>query len=76
MANGLDVCEVNMMIPFDPTELWSGSLVGSEPDTTIEMMAHIVLTSLCEGHLAATTVMPITLFLIRNQEKSHVEATP
>jgi hypothetical protein len=24
MAHGMDRCEVSMMIPFDPTELWSG----------------------------------------------------
>jgi hypothetical protein len=38
MANGLDVCELSVMIPFDSTEPWSGSIIDSEPDTAIEMM--------------------------------------
>jgi hypothetical protein len=50
-----------MTIPFDPTEPWSGSVIGSEPDTSVELMAHIALTSLCEDHLAATAALPITL---------------
>jgi hypothetical protein len=61
-------CKVSVMIPFDPTELWSGSIIGSEPDTSVEMMAHITLTSLCEDHLAATAALPITLLLIEDQE--------
>jgi hypothetical protein len=44
MAHGLDRCEVSVMIPFDPTEPWSGSIIGREPDTGVEMMAHIRLT--------------------------------
>jgi hypothetical protein len=48
MAHGLDVCEISMTIPFDPTEPWLVSVIGSEPDTAVEMMAHIALTSLCE----------------------------
>jgi hypothetical protein len=66
MAHSLDRCKVSMMIPFDPTEPWSGSIIGSEPDTGIEMMAHIALTSLCEDHLAATAALPIALLLIWN----------
>jgi hypothetical protein len=57
-----------MMIPFDPTEPWSRSVIGSEPDTGVELMAHIALTSLCEDHLAATIALPIALLLIWNQE--------
>jgi cell division protein FtsB len=52
-----------------PTEPWSGSVFGSKPNTGIELMAHIALTSLCEDRLAATTALPITLLPIRNQEK-------
>jgi hypothetical protein len=51
MAHGLDQCEVSVTIPFDPTEPWLGSVIGSEPNTDIELMAHITLTSLCEDHL-------------------------
>jgi hypothetical protein len=66
MANALDRCEVSVMIPFDPTEPWSGSVIGSEPDTGVEMMAHIALTSLCEDRLTATAALPIALVPIRN----------
>jgi hypothetical protein len=44
-----------------------GTIIGSELDDTVEQMAHVALTSLCESHLAATAEMPIALFLIRNQ---------
>jgi hypothetical protein len=49
------------MTPFDPTEPWSGSIIGSKPDTSVELMAHIALTSLCEDRLAATAALPIAL---------------
>jgi hypothetical protein len=48
VAHGMDQCKVSVTIPFDPTESWSGSIIGSEPDTGVELMAHIPLTSLCE----------------------------
>jgi hypothetical protein len=77
-AHGMDQCEVSVMIPFDPTEPWSGSIIGSEPDTGVELMAHIALTSLCEDHLAATAALPITLLPIQDQEnpvwQQHLEA--
>jgi hypothetical protein len=66
-AHGLDVCEVSVTIPFNPMAPWMGTVISSKPDTTIEQMAHVALTSLCERRLAATAVMPIMLFLIRNQ---------
>jgi hypothetical protein len=73
-----DRCKVNVMIPFDITEPWSGSVISSEPDTGIERMAHITLTSLCEDRLAVATSLPIVLLLIRNQEnpvwQQHLEA--
>jgi hypothetical protein len=56
------------MIPLDPAHPWSGSVIGNEPDTGVEMMAHITLTSLCEDRLTATAALPITLLLIWNQE--------
>jgi hypothetical protein len=62
----MDQCEVSMMISFDPTKSWLGSVIGSEPDTGVELMAHIALTSFCEDHLAATTALLITLLPIRN----------
>jgi hypothetical protein len=68
MAHGLERCEVSATIPFNPTEPWSGSIISSEPDTGIEMMAHIALTTLCEDHLTATAALPIALLPIQNQE--------
>jgi hypothetical protein len=56
------------MIPFDTVEPWLGSVIGSEPDTDIELMVHITLTSLCEDRLTATAALPIALLPIRNQE--------
>jgi hypothetical protein len=56
------------MIPFNRTELLSGSITGSEPDTGVEMMTHIALTSLCGDHLAAAAALPIALLPIQNQE--------
>jgi hypothetical protein len=66
------------MIPFDSTESWSGSVISSEPDTSVELMAHIALTFLCEDRLVITVALPITLLLIWNQEnpiwQQHLEA--
>jgi hypothetical protein len=39
-----------------------------ELDETVEQTAQVALTSLCESRLADTATMPITLFLIHNQE--------
>jgi hypothetical protein len=64
MAHG----KVSVMIPFDPTEPWSGSVIGSEPNTGVEMMVHITLSSLCEDRQVATIALPITLLPIQNQE--------
>jgi hypothetical protein len=57
-----------MTIPVYPTEPWSRSIISSDPDTGVEMMAHISLTSQCENRLAAIAALPIALLLIRNQE--------
>jgi hypothetical protein len=59
------VCEVRVEIPFDPTALWKGAVVGSEVDDTIEKMAHMALILLCERSLADTS---IALFPIRDQD--------
>jgi hypothetical protein len=67
-VHDLDRCEVSVMIPLDPAHPWSRSIIGREPNTNVEMMAHIALTSLCEDRLAATAVLPIELLLIQNQE--------
>jgi hypothetical protein len=67
-AHGRDQCDVSVTIPFDPMELWSGSVISSEPDTGVELMAHITLTSLCEDRLAAMAALLIVLLPIWNQE--------
>jgi hypothetical protein len=56
------------MIPFDAMEPWLGSVIGREPDTDIELMAHMALTSLCEDRLTAIAEVSITLLPIQNQE--------
>jgi hypothetical protein len=63
-AHDMNQCEVSMMIPFDPAKPWSGSVIGSETNTGVELMAHTTLTSLCEDHLAATAALPIALLPI------------
>jgi hypothetical protein len=68
MAHGLDRCKVSVTIPFNPTEPWSGSIISSEPNTSVEMMTHIALTSLCEDRLTTTAALLITLLPIQNQE--------
>jgi hypothetical protein len=65
-AHDLDMREVSVTIPFDPMEPWLGSIINSKPDTNVEMMAHIVLTSSCEDRLAAIAALPIALLLIQN----------
>jgi hypothetical protein len=65
-AHGMDQCKVSVTIPFDPTKPWLGSVIGSESDTGIQLMAHIALTSLCEDRLAATTTLPIVILPIQN----------
>jgi hypothetical protein len=64
----LDRYEVSVTIPFDPTEPWSGTVIGSEAGTNVERMVHIALTSLYEDRLVATATLPITLLPIQNQE--------
>jgi hypothetical protein len=77
-AHGMDQCEVSVMIPFNPTEPWSGSIISSEPDTGVELMVHVALTSLCEDHLTTAAALPIALLPIQDQEnlvwQQHLEA--
>jgi hypothetical protein len=71
-VHNLDRCKISVMIPFNPVKPWSGSVISSKPDTGIEMMAHIALTSLCEDRLTATAALPIALLLIRDLYGSSV----
>jgi hypothetical protein len=77
-VHDLDRCEVSVTIPLDPVHPWSGSVGGGEPNTSVEMMAYIALTSVCEDRLTATAALPIMLLPIRNQEnpvwQQHLEA--
>jgi hypothetical protein len=68
MAHGQDKCEINVMIPLNPTESWMAIVIGVELDETVEQTTQVTLTSLCESRLADTAAMPIALFLIHNQE--------
>jgi hypothetical protein len=68
MAHGQDKCEVNVVIPLNPTEVWMATVIGVVLDETVEQTAQVALTSLCEIRLADTTAMPIMLFPISNQE--------
>jgi hypothetical protein len=36
IANGLDMCEVSVMIPLNPAEPWMGTIIGSEVADTVE----------------------------------------
>jgi hypothetical protein len=47
---------------------WPITLLPTDTNTDVELMAHIALTSLCEDHLTATATLPITLLLIWDQE--------
>jgi hypothetical protein len=67
-VHDLDRCEVSVTIPFDPAERWLESIISSKPDTVVEMMVYIALTSLCEDRLTATATLHITLLLILDQE--------
>jgi hypothetical protein len=67
MAHVLDSCKVSVAIPLNPTKPWMGTVISIKLDDTVEQAAHVALTSLCESCLAATTEMPITLFLNHNQ---------
>jgi hypothetical protein len=51
MAHGQDKCEVNVVIPLNPMELWMATVVGVELDETVEQTAQVTLTSLCESRL-------------------------
>jgi hypothetical protein len=43
MVDGLDICKTSMMIPLNQEDPWMGTIVSSEPDTTIEQTAHVAL---------------------------------
>jgi hypothetical protein len=68
MAHGQDKCEVNVVIPLNPTKPWMATVIRVELDETVEHTAQVALTSLCETRLTDTVTMPSALFPICNQE--------
>jgi hypothetical protein len=68
MAHDQDKCEVDVVIPLNLTEPWMATVIRVKLDETVKQTAQVALTSLCESRLADTAAMPITLFLIHNQE--------
>jgi hypothetical protein len=68
MAHDQDKCEVNVVIPLNPTEPWMAIVIRVELDGTVEQTAQVALTSLCESRLTDTAAMLIALFPIRNQD--------
>jgi hypothetical protein len=65
-VHDMDRCEVSVTITLDPAHPWSGSVISSEPDTNVEIMVHMSLTTLCKDRLIATATLPIVLLLIQN----------
>jgi hypothetical protein len=53
-AHDLNVCEVQVEIPVEPTAPWMGVVMGSEVDDATKKMAHVALTALCELRLTDT----------------------
>jgi hypothetical protein len=68
-AHGQDRCEVSVTLPLSLTEPWGTTSVSVELDEMVEQAVHIALTTQYESSLDDTTAMPITLFLIREQEE-------
>jgi hypothetical protein len=57
MAHGAKECVSSMRIPINPSELWLGFIIGSEPDNAIEMMTHTAVTQLSDNCLTATAAL-------------------
>jgi hypothetical protein len=36
MVDGLDICKTSMTIPLNLAYPWMGTIVGNEPNTTVE----------------------------------------
>jgi hypothetical protein len=68
-VHGQDRCEVSVTLPLSLTEPWGMTIVSVELDELVEQAVHIALTALYESSLDDTTAMPITLFLICEQEE-------
>jgi hypothetical protein len=68
-AHGLSCCEVWVEIPVNPEAPWTRMVVGGNLDDTVEKMAHLVLTVMCEQRLTDTIDMPLALFLKWEQDE-------
>jgi hypothetical protein len=62
MAQNMEQCKVSVMIPIQPEEPWSVTVMGVELDNTIDKTAHFALASLCGSCLANTAASLLTLF--------------
>jgi hypothetical protein len=67
--HGLACCEVRVEIPVDPETPWTGTVVGGDLDESVERMAHLALTALCEQRLPDTAGLAIALYPIRDQDE-------
>jgi hypothetical protein len=76
MAHGQDKCEVNVVIPLKPMEPWMATVIGVKLDETIEQMAQVALTSLCETRLARHRCDANRALSDPQPRGSHVEAAP
>jgi hypothetical protein len=56
-------------IPINPVAPWTGTVIGGDLDDTVEKIAHVALTVMCEQCLANTADTPIALFPIQDQGK-------
>jgi hypothetical protein len=68
VVHGEDRCEVSVAISLNLTEAWVSTVIDVKLDDTVEQMAQVALTFLCESRLIDTTAMPIVLFPIHNLE--------
>jgi hypothetical protein len=57
MAHGQDKCEVNVVISLNLMELWMATVIGVELEETVEQMAQVALTSLCESRRDANRTL-------------------
>jgi hypothetical protein len=62
MAHSMEQCEVSVMIPIRPEELWSVTIMGVELDNTVNKMAHFALALLCGSRIAETATTPLVPF--------------
>jgi hypothetical protein len=70
LSRRLGQCEVSVMIPFNPTSPWSGSIIGSEADTGVDMI-HTSPAPLC-----ARTASPVQQHCLSRFSQFRIRRTP